>query len=77
MEEWKYIEKLNNELEVSNTGKIRNSKSKKELKLYLDKQENELCVCYNKYHYVVKSEAEKEYFGEFAPQRNLFEKYGI
>lgn len=37
MEEWKYIEKSNNELEVSNTGKIRNSKSKKELKLYLDK----------------------------------------
>ena len=28
MEEWKYIEKSNNELEVSNTGKIRNSKSK-------------------------------------------------
>ena len=26
MEEWKYIEKSNNELEVSNTGKIRNSK---------------------------------------------------
>ena len=44
MEEWKYIEKSNNELEVSNTGKIRNSKSN---------------------------------FGEFAPQRNLFEKYGI
>ena len=58
MEEWKYIEKSNNELEVSNTGKIRNSKSKKELKLYLDKQKNELCVCYNKYHYVVKSEKE-------------------
>ena len=49
MEEWKYIEKSNNELEVSNTGKIRNSKSKKELKLYLDKQKNELCVCYNKF----------------------------
>ena len=30
MEEWKYIEKSNNELEVSNTGKMRNSKSKKE-----------------------------------------------
>ena len=59
MEEWKYIEKSNNELEVSNTGKIRNSKSKKELKLYLDKQKNELCVCYNKYHYVVKSEVVK------------------
>ena len=59
MEEWKYIEKSNNELEVSNTGKIRNSKSKKELKLYFDKQKNELCVCYNKYHYVVKSEVVK------------------
>ena len=33
MEEWKYIEKSNNELEVSNTGKIRNSKSKKRIKI--------------------------------------------
>ena len=48
MEEWKYIEKSNNELEVSNTGKIRNSKSKKELKLYIKKQKNELCVCNKK-----------------------------
>ena len=37
MEEWKYIEKSNNELEVRDTGKIRNSKSKKELKLDVDK----------------------------------------
>ena len=26
---------------------------------------------------VARLRAEKEYFGEFAPQRDLFEKYGI
>ena len=32
-------------------------------------------ILYRKEYYYGR--AEKEYFGEFAPQRDLFEKYGI
>lgn len=35
------------------------------------------CGCYNREVSKKQLQAEKEYFGEFAPQRHLFEEYGI
>jgi hypothetical protein len=54
------------------------NKSKWRSRIYFDKKRLELGFFANKEEAIyARIRAEKEYYGEFAPQRHLFKKYGI
>ena len=54
-------------------------KNKWYAKIRIDKDEDKFLGYYNKKEDAIKArlKAESEFFGEFAPQRHLFEEYGI
>jgi hypothetical protein len=55
-----------------------NNRSKWRSRIYFDKKRLELGFFANKEEAIyVRLRAEKEYYGEFAPQHHLFEEYGI
>ena len=62
------------------TGVIVESRSKKWLaRIHLGKHQTKYLGLYNELQdaIVARLKAEKEYFGDFAPQKNLFKQYNI